>query len=134
MSPPEIADPTTFEPDDHGKDVSHIEPDNISVGVLTVLFAFVAVSIVLVAVLLQAWFYNWKVDLLSERRGPIDAEQTPAAIAKIQLEQINKYGWVDPKTKKDLAIPISRAMELVVKEYAADSKAPAANGKETSTK
>ena len=35
---------------------------------LTVLFAFVAVVVLLIVVLLQAWFYNWKVELLA--RGP----------------------------------------------------------------
>ncbi len=58
----------------HGEDVSHIEPDDIGVGMLTVLFAFVAVVVLLIVVLLQAWFYNWKVDLLAQRTGPIDVQ------------------------------------------------------------
>jgi len=105
----------------HGEDVSHVEPDNIGVAMLSVLFAFVAIVIVLIAVLLQAWFYNWKVDLLAQRAGPIDEQQTPAAIAEMQLQRIETYGWADPKTKKERAIPISRAMEIVAAEMAAES-------------
>jgi hypothetical protein len=99
----------------HAEAVSHVEPDDIGVGLLTVLFAFVAVVILLVVVLLQAWFYNWKVELQAQRSGPIDVLQTPAAIAEKQLERIESYGWADDK-KQARAIPISRAMELIAKE------------------
>ena len=44
-----------------------------------------------------------------------------------QLHQINEYRWIDPKTKV-VAIPIERAMELVVAEARAKhAAAPAAN-------
>jgi hypothetical protein len=44
-----------------------------------------------------------------------------------QLRQINEYRWIDPKTKV-VAIPIDRAMELVVAEKRANqTAAPAAN-------
>ena len=105
----------------HGEDVSHIEPDDIGVGMLTVLFAFVAVVVLLIVVLLQAWFYNWKVELSAQRTGPIDVQQTPAAIAQKQLQRIETYGWADRKTQAR-AIPISRAMELVAAEMAAAGK------------
>ena len=77
-----------------------------------------AVVVLLVVVLLQAWFYNWKVDLQAQRwTGPVDEQQTPAAIAQEQLQRIESYGWTDanPKTRTR-AIPIGRAMELVAKE------------------
>jgi hypothetical protein len=134
MNPTHSQDRVASEPDDHGANVSHMEPDNIGVAVLTVLFAFVAVVIVLVVVLLQAWFYNWKVDLLAERMGPIDEQQTPAAIAKMQIERIETTGWADPKTKKDWTIPIEQAMKSVVSEHSADVEPPAANGKENDGK
>jgi hypothetical protein len=117
----------------HVEAISHIEPDDIGVGLLTVLFAFVAVVVLLVVVLLQAWFYNWKMELVSRRTGPVDVQQTPAAIAEKQLERIETYGWADRKTQTR-AIPIRRAMELVAKELAAESAAPAAPGKETDGK
>jgi hypothetical protein len=106
---------------DHGQDISHIEPDDIGVGMLTVLFGFVAVVVLLVVVLLQAWFYNWKVELIAQRTGPIDAAEAPAAIAQKQLERIETYGWADRKTQAR-AIPIKRAMELVAAELAAPGK------------
>ena len=74
----------------HGEEVSHVEPDDIGVGLLTVLFAFVAVVVLLVVVLLQAWFYNWKVDLMAERTGPINVQQAPAAVAQRQLKRIDR--------------------------------------------
>jgi len=120
-------------PAQSGEGVSHIEPDDIGIGLLTVLFALVAVVVVLIVVLLQAWFYNWKVELLAKRTGPIDMQQSPAVIAEIQLQRIETYRWVDRKTETR-AIPIGRAMELVAAELAAESSAPAAPGKETSGK
>ncbi len=103
---------------DHGEGVSHIEPDDVGVGLLTVLGALVAVVVVLIVVLLQAWFYNWKVELSARQPSAWPAEKLPATIAKTQLQQIESYGWADPKTKKARGIPISRAMELVAKELA----------------
>ena len=98
---------------------------------LIVLFALCGVVILLIVVLLQAWFYNWKVDLVSRAsRRDRRLQETPAAIAKSQLQRIETYGWVDLKTKKDRTIPIDRAMELVAKEFAA----PATPGKETGDK
>ena len=107
----------------HGEGVSHIEPDDVGVGLLTVLGAFVAVVVLLIVVLLQVWFYNWKVELSARRTGPLDPQQTPAAIAEKQLQRIETYGWADPKTKKERTIPIGRAMELVAADLAADKGA-----------
>jgi len=113
----------------HGEGISHIESDDIGIGLLTVLFALVAVVVLLIVVLLQAWFYNWKVELSAQRSGPIDAQQTPALVAKKQLERIETYGWADRKTRTR-AIPIGRAMELVAADLAAEPVAPATPGKE----
>jgi hypothetical protein len=114
----------------HGEEVSRMEPDDIGVGLLTVLFSFVAVVVLLIVVLLQAWFYNWRLEALAQW-SPIDVQQAPAAIAQKQLERIDRYGWVDPETKKGRAIRIGRAMELVVKELGGETAAPAGPGKET---
>lgn len=99
----------------HGEAVSHIEPDDIGVGLLSVLGTFVAVVVLLIAVLLQAWFYNWKVEFSARQSGPLDPQLTPATIAEKQLDRINTYGWVDRKAHIR-AIPIDRAMELVAAE------------------
>jgi hypothetical protein len=98
---------------DHGDGTSHVEPDDIGVGMMTVLFGLCGVSLLLMVVLLQAWFYNWKDAVVAERPRP---ESEPAAIAAIQLKRIENYGWADPK-KQIRTIPISRAMDLIVQEY-----------------
>lgn len=108
-------------PANHAQDVSHIEPDDIGVGLLAVLGALVAVVVLLIAVLLQAWFYDWKLDLQAQRSGPIDVQETPAAIAQRQLQRIETYGWADRKTHAR-AIPIDRAMELVAKDLSDPGK------------
>ena len=105
----------------HGEEVSHIEPDDIGVGLLCVLFAFVAVVVLLSVFLLQAWFYNWKGDLLAQRNGPIDVQETPAATAEKQLQRIETYGWADRKTQTR-AIPIGQAMQLVAADLAAEKE------------
>jgi hypothetical protein len=93
----------------HGDEISHVEPDDIGVGMLTVVGALCAVVLLLIVVLLQAWFYNWKDALIAQRSGPIDAQAAPAAIAAEQLKKIESYG-----VRK---VPIQRAMELIVQEY-----------------
>ncbi len=75
-------------------------------------------SLLLIVVLLQAWFYNWKDDLLAQRTGPIDEQASPTAIAALQLTRIETYGWADAK-KHVRAIPVERAMELIVQECGA---------------
>ena len=97
-------------------DNSHVEPDDIGVGILTVVGALCAVALLLIVVLLQAWFYNWKVLLGAQRTGPIDVQATPAAVAAEQLQKLESYHWADEKNHLR-AIPISRAMELIVREY-----------------
>ena len=79
-------------------------------------------GVLLAAVLLQAWFYNWKVELSARRVGPVDAAAGASGARPAQLQRIETYGWADPKTKKDRAIPISRAMELVAKDLAESGK------------
>jgi hypothetical protein len=97
----------------HGDETSHVEPDDIGVGMMTVLFGLCGVSLVLMVVLLQAWFYNWQDAVVAERPRP---ESEPAAIAAEQVKKIENYGWADPK-KQIRTIPISRAMELIVQDY-----------------
>jgi hypothetical protein len=102
-----------YENTGHGDGTSHVEPDDIGVGMMTVLFGLCAVSLALVVVLLQAWFYNWKDAVAADRPQP---ESEPVAIATMQLKKIENYGWADAK-KQVRAIPISRAMDLIVEEY-----------------
>ena len=99
----------------HGDETSHVEPDDIGVGMMTVLFGLCGVSLLLMVVLLQAWFYTWK-DVVAADRPPPQSE--PAVIAAAQLKKLENYSWADPK-KKIRMIPISRAMELIVQDYGA---------------
>ena len=85
---------------------------------LTVVVRMVAVVVLLVAVLLQAWFYNWKVELIAQRSGPIDASRR-----RRQSPRSNSNGsrLMDGQIQRPQAraIPIGRAMELVAAELAA---------------
>ena len=97
---------------------------------LIVLFALCGVVILLIVVLLQAGSIIGSWTSSASKFDETTLQETPAAIAKSQLQRIETYGWVDLNTKKDRTIPIGRAMELVAKEFAA----PAAPGKETGDK
>jgi len=84
-----------------------------------------AIVVVLLVVLLQALYFNFEV----ARRQADD--QVPIAeindlLAK-QQSTLGSYRWVDEKNQI-AAIPVSRAMELVVREIAArpESATPAA--------
>lgn len=101
-----------------------IEEDEVNVGLLAIIGAFSAVALFLIVVLLQAWFYNWKGDLVAARGPGADSAQTLLARAIVeQQEQINHYHWVNRETKVR-AIPIQRAMELVVQDMRAEQAAP----------
>jgi hypothetical protein len=100
----------------HGGELSHVEPDDIGVGMMTVLFGLCGISLLLIVVLLQAWFYNWKDAVVADRPVTADLQTAPATIAAEQLKRIESYGWADAK-KTVRTIPISRAMDLIVQEY-----------------
>jgi hypothetical protein len=101
---------------------SQVEPDNIDVGLLAIVGAFIGVVVLLIVVLLQAWFYNWKAEITAARTLPGDAPQTPYGRALIeQQEQLNSYHWAN-RESKTRAIPIERAMELVVKEMSGEKE------------
>jgi hypothetical protein len=91
---------------------------------MTVLFGLCGVSLVLIVVLLQAWFYNWKDAIVAERDRP---ESESALIAAEQVKRIENYGWADPK-KKIRTIPISRAMDLIVEEFGEAGSGRAGSG------
>lgn len=98
---------------------SQIEPDEVNVGLLTIVGALGGVVVLLIVVLLQAWFYNWRDDLTTARAVKSNDPQMPLGRALIeQQEQINSYHWINREAKRR-AIPIERAMELVARELAA---------------
>jgi hypothetical protein len=97
-------------------ELTHVEGDNINTGLLSVIFALAAVCLVLVVVLLQAWFYNLsnEVAMSADRLKP-DSESLLGRALMEQQAKIKDYHWVN-KEMQVRAIPIDRAMDLVVSE------------------
>ncbi len=99
------------------------EGDEINAGLLTVIGAFLAVTVFLIVVLLQAWFYNWKADATAAGTIPASDPQSLLGRAVLeQQEQLNSYHWVQREANVR-AIPIERAMQLVAAEMAAGQNA-----------
>jgi hypothetical protein len=100
----------------------HQYGDQVNAGLIAMIGLFAAVVLLLIVVLLQAWFYNWKEGLAAAQLVPVDDPQTPLGQMRIeQEEQIDSYHWVD-RQKQVRAIPIGRAMALVAEELAAGPK------------
>jgi hypothetical protein len=99
---------------------SSIEPDEVNVGLLSIVGTFSAVVLVLIVVLLQAWFYNWRGNIAAEKVLPANSPETPLGRAILEQQQtIDSYRWINEKAGQR-AIPIGRAMELVAQEMAGD--------------
>jgi hypothetical protein len=101
---------------------SSVEPDEVNVGLLSVVGTFTAVVVVLIVVLLQAWFYNWRGSVANAKILPSNSPQTPLGRALVeQQEKINSYHWIN-REAHERAIPIGQAMELVARDMAAAQK------------
>jgi hypothetical protein len=88
-------------------------PRTLYIAVVSVILVFVIV------VGLQAWFYNIEeAEVLRKQSGQAAPELL--RLRAEQLEQLNEYRWADRKNNT-VAIPIERAMQLVVDELAADT-------------
>lgn len=97
---------------------SQVEPDEVNIPLLSIVGTFGAVVIVLIALLLQAWFYNWRGTIIDERTLPAGSPETPLGRATLeQQEQIGSYHWIN-REAGTRAIPIGRAMELLAEEMA----------------
>ncbi len=59
------------------ENLPQVEPDEVNVGLLGVVGTFLAVVVVLIVVLIQAWFYNWRTSIVAERTLPSDSPDTP---------------------------------------------------------
>jgi len=101
------------------QDGSPVERDEVSIPLLATVGALIVLVTILVAVLLQAWFYAGQADLAAERAVPASDPQTQLGQAMLdQQAQINSYRWLNHKAGTR-AVPIQRAMELVARELAA---------------
>lgn len=109
--------------------LSQVEPDDVDIGLLSIVGLFIAVVVFLIVVLCQAWFYDWKNDVATGRSAATDVSQMPLSQAVVEQEsQINSYRWVS-RDKGIRAIPIERAMELMTKELAAEPTPAKEEGK-----
>jgi hypothetical protein len=106
-----------------------VERDEVSIPLLGLVGALIVVVTLLVAILLQAWFYAGKADLAAEKAIPADDPQTALGQSLLdQQAQINSYRWINRQAQVR-AIPIQRAMELVARELAAEQERGKKGGK-----
>ena len=88
-------------------------PRTLYIAVVSVVLVFVII------VALQAWFYHIEqAEILRKQSGQSAPELL--RLRAEQLEHLNNYRWADRKNNT-VAIPIERAMQLVVDELAADT-------------
>jgi hypothetical protein len=108
---------------------SPVEPDEINTGVLFMTLSLMAVVLVLIVLLLQAWFYNWRGSVAQERSLSANSPETAVGRATLESrEKIGSYQWIN-REAGIRAIPIHRAMELVAAEMAAGQTAAGARPK-----
>ena len=88
-----------------------------AVGGVTALIVFVIV------LALQVLYYHADARLAAALEGPGSPPELAAFVSHEEGLLKNGYSWADPKTKKKVLLPISRAMELTVAAIQADPKA-----------
>ena len=66
---------------------SSVEPDEVNVGLLAVVGTFAAVVVVLIVVLLQAWFYNWRGSVAEAKLLPMNSPETPLGRALLEQQE-----------------------------------------------
>ena len=80
----------------------------VTIGVLLVVLTFVLILLV------QGWFYQAQTEEYVRKVIEPRAEELGTAVAE-QQAALNEYGVVDQE-QGQVAVPIERAMELVVRE------------------
>jgi hypothetical protein len=104
--------------------------DEVSAGLVAVVGAFAAVVLLLIVVLVQAWYYTWKGQVSAERAAAADIPATPLGrILAEQQQQLGSYHWGSDKQPN--RVPIDRAMEIVAGELAAAQRQAAKQEKKT---
>lgn len=95
----------------------HNDLDVLKIGVIGFLGAVITVAAILA---LQVLYYVVAEQLTEERvvRAPTTHSDTQLAGQAVQL---TRYDWID-REKKQVMIPIDRAMELVVQELSATQR------------
>ena len=95
------------------------DPDARATAVVVAVSAILLVAIV---VLLQAFFYRAEQGEIAVKVVAVTPEELAGARAE-QLERLHTYRWVDEKAGT-VAIPIERAMALVVAEHGGTTRLP----------
>ena len=73
---------------------SQVERDEVNIGLLGIVGAFIAVAVFLAVLLLQAWFFTWKEELTASRLQPAeDIESASSGVRIEQRERIGGYRW-----------------------------------------
>jgi hypothetical protein len=93
--------------------------DEVNAGLIGIVGVFAAVVLLLIIVLVQAWYYTWKGQVASDREVLTNSPDMPLGrMLAEQEQQIGSYHWVN-REKQVRAIPIDQAMALVAEELAA---------------
>jgi hypothetical protein len=105
-----------------------VEPDEVNVGLLAVVGTFAAVVVVLIVVLLQAWFYNWRGSTADATTLPMNSPETPLGRALVEQEQQLRGDQSANRQTNLRTIPIEEAMKQIVDEMATVKKPPEKSG------
>jgi hypothetical protein len=82
----------------------------VFIGVMAAVLTFVLI------ILLQVWFQQQQTAEIARKTNPGKSAEW-AQILSEQQTALNSYAWVD-REKGVVSIPIERAMDLVVRQYA----------------
>lgn len=93
---------------------SHNDLNSLKIGMIGFLGAVVTLAAILA---LQVLYYAAANRLTDERVVQSPTTQSDTQLAE-QAVQLTRYDWID-REKKQVMIPVDRAMELVVKELSA---------------
>ncbi|MGA2031382.1 MAG: hypothetical protein ABSG68_03930 [Thermoguttaceae bacterium] len=108
---------------------AYVHDNDTNAGLIALVGALATVGVLLIVILLHAWFYNWKEDIAGAKALPPGDPRTPLGRALVeQEEQLGSYHWINREARVQ-AIPIQRAMELVAAEMSEANKPEASHGK-----
>jgi hypothetical protein len=98
------------------------QDDNVNTPMVAVVGVIASVVVFLIIVLLQVLFFSMSESEMA-RKDPGAASEPLVDLLTSQRAELDTYHWVDQK-KAIVAIPISRAMELVLSDDRAARVAP----------
>lgn len=96
------------------------QADDLNTPVIAVVGFVSAILTFAIVMGLQAGYHQFANALHQEKVVNVQTDQSAAVIAA-QKATMNSYGWVNKQEGK-VALPIDRAMQLVVNEYSTKAK------------